>query len=83
MGLFSKKPLVSDEYSDLNNKILKLSTEVSIIRAEFEKIEGRFKTLHTRINSVRIKDDDEQEETPQTDLAELQRQLLGFGNRNE
>lgn len=75
MGLFTRKPISSQEYDDLSSKIIKINTDVAILKGEFEKIETRFKSLHTKI--ARLKDDEEEEEqqlTPQ----DIQRGLLGL-----
>lgn len=77
MGLFTKKALTSDEYADLSSKIIKLSTELAIMRGEHERIETRFKALHTKIARVKA-DEEEDDNAPTQDLASMQRRLLGM-----
>lgn len=80
MGLFTRKPIASDEYNDLSNKIIKLNTEVAILKGEFEKIETRFKSLHTKIVRMKEDEDDADEDTRQVPLspADIQRGLMGL-----
>jgi len=77
MGLFSRKALTSDEYSDLSSKIVKLNTDVAILKGEFEKIETRFKSLHTKIART-SREEDEETENSEMDLVQTQRRLMGL-----
>lgn len=79
MGLFSKSKITSDEYADLSAKIVKLNSEMLILKAEMEKAEERLKSFHGRLTK-RIKEDEIDEEAPGYDLQQIQRALLGIGN---
>jgi len=79
-----KSNITSDEYADLSAKIVKLSSEMLILKAEMEKTEERLRSFHGRLTK-RIKEQDEEDESignygvnPQ----EIQRALLGMP-RNE
>jgi chromosome segregation ATPase len=83
MGLFSRSKITSDEYTDLSAKIVKLSSEVLILKAEMEKTEERLKSFHGRLTKRIKEQEEEEEETEQPTPQELQRYLMGFGNGKE
>lgn len=81
---FWNKKITSDEYSDLSAKIIKLSSDVAILNSQFERIETRFKVLHSRLN--KIKDDEVvEDDNPNSQISpqQLQQWLLGLGNGKE
>jgi len=77
MGLFTKRSLTSDEYADLSARIVKINTDVAIMKGDFERIETRFKSLHTKVARVKA-DEEEDDNAPTQDLASMQRRLLGM-----
>lgn len=77
---WKKKSLVSEEYSDLSAKIIKLSSDLSILKADMERVDGRLATFNHRLNR-KVRDANiEEEEEPQQEinLQDLQRKLLGM-----
>lgn len=76
-----RKTLTSDEYADLSSKIVKLRSDIELLKAEGEKVEERLRSFHGRLTK-RIKEQDEEDESSNgnegVDLAQLQRQLLGM-----
>lgn len=80
MGLFSRKNLTSDEYADLSAKLVKLTSDMQLLRADSEKYEERIRSLHSRVTK-RIKEAEEleeEEEEVQLTPAEVQRRLMGM-----
>lgn len=74
--MFWRKKITSDEYADLNAKIIKLSTDVLILQATVEKMEIRIKSYHSKLS--RMKDDEEEQQEQPMDMQELQRRLMGM-----
>jgi len=83
MGLFSRSKITSDEYSDLSAKIVKLNSDVLMLKASMESVEERVKSFHGRLTK-RIKDksieqeEGEEGEKEEMSPADIQRALMGL-----
>lgn len=76
---WKKKSLTSDEYADLSAKIVKLTSDIQILKAESEKYEERIRSLHARVTR-RVKEQEEEEEEQETPMspADIQRRIMGL-----
>lgn len=75
--MFWRKKITSDEYADLNAKLIKLSTDVLILQTTVEKMEIRIKGYHTKLARIKGEEEEETQDQPM-DMAELQRRLMGM-----
>jgi len=83
MGIFTRKPLHTDEYQDLLAKHLKLNNDVLILSATVERMETRLKSFHTKLSSKHRQEDEDEESAVSGTMspAELQQAIMGLGRR--
>lgn len=84
MGLFSRnKQIVSDEYADCLNKIVKLSSDVQLLAKDMEILKTNMHSVRGLINRKMGKYEEEESEEEPLTLAEVQKRLMGLGNGKE
>jgi len=83
MGWLSRnKQIVSDEYADVLNKVTKLSSDLALLREDIERLKTGYNSVRGLINRKLGKYEEDVEDNP-FDLAELQRRVMGMGQRPE